>query len=126
VYLGDGDPARAWIKIREGAKNDYRVRSIPLDREAFEAASRLNELARERGAGNPEHYLIPFVLKRNHYDPTRCQTTFKKAWREMCAAADIEGLRMYDMRHHASRASGAQNRRPCIPANAQQGLLARP
>ncbi len=108
LYLGNGDQNRAWIRIREGAKNRYRVRTIPLDREAFEAAQALLTIAGVRGAHLPEHYLVPFKVRGNgrtmkpiHYDPTRCQTTFKKAWNEMVAAADIVNFRMYDLRHHA-------------------------
>jgi integrase len=109
VYLGDGDPERAWIRVREGAKNQHRIRSIPLDREAFGAAERLLEIAQQRGARLPEHYLLPFHIhsgggrstQPENYDPARCQTSFRKAWAEMCAAADLPGLRMYDMRHHA-------------------------
>jgi integrase len=111
VYLGEGDYKKAWIRIREeGAKNSYRIRSIPLDREAYEAVQNLYDLARRHGSHAEEHYLLPARKRhagngRNHrpecYEPTRCLTSFKTAWGEMCAAAGIQNFRMYDLRHHA-------------------------
>jgi integrase len=101
VFLGDGDPSLAWIRIHEHVKNKFRVRTIPLDREAFQAMNAVCERARSLGSVLPEHYIFPFRINPNTFDPTRHQTTFKTAWREMTAAADIPGrLRMYDLRHH--------------------------
>jgi integrase len=95
------DPPNPVINVQpEGAKNTGRVRSIPLNEEAFKAVQLAVERAKRLGANKPEHYLFPFRIHRSLYDPTRHQTTFKGAWLKMVAAADLPGLRQYDLRHH--------------------------
>src|SRR5205814_2872796 len=64
----------------EGAKNQYRVRRIPLNDEAFNAVKLVIARARSLGAFSPEHYLFPFRIHRSKFDPTRHQTSFKGAW----------------------------------------------
>jgi hypothetical protein len=83
-----------------GAKNTGRIRSIPLNEEAFKAAQLAVERAKKLGSLAPDHYLFPFRIHRALFDPTRHQTTFKTAWLRMVAAAELPGLRMYDLRHH--------------------------
>lgn len=102
IRLRDVDLQQRTVYIHAGgAKNEYRIRAIPLNDEAFEAVQRGLARAAELGSIAPDDYLFPFSISRKHYDPARCQTTFKKAWREMCAAADLHGFRMYDLRHTA-------------------------
>lgn len=105
LRLKDVDLEEKLINVQpEGAKNAERVRSIPLNEEAFKAAQLAAERARRLGAVLPDHYLFPFRISGNYiagkYDPTRHQTTFKGAWLKMVAAAELPGLRMYDLRHH--------------------------
>ena len=100
LRLKDVDLAGRTIYIHEG-KNQYRVRQIPLNQEAYQATCRALERARCLGARLPEDYLFPFCVKRNCWDPARSQTTFRKAWREIVAAAELPGFRMYDLRHTA-------------------------
>jgi integrase len=83
-----------------GAKNTGRVRSIPLNDEAYKAAQLAVERATKLGSSAPDHYLFPFRIHRSLFDPARHQTTFKTAWLRMVAAAALPGLRMYDLRHH--------------------------
>jgi integrase len=83
-----------------GAKNTGRIRSIPLNEEAFKAAQLAVERATKLGSSAPDHYLFPFRTHRAFFDPTRHQTSFKGAWLKMTTAADLPGLRMYDLRHH--------------------------
>jgi integrase len=85
----------------EGAKNAYRLRSIPLNDPAQKAIHAAIARARELGSNQPSHYLFPFRIHRNNYDPARHQTSFRQAWRQVIKAADLPGLRMYDLRHHA-------------------------
>lgn len=85
-----------------GAKNPYRIREVPLNTTAFAAVTRAMERSVSKGASQIEHYLFPFRVKRNQWDVTRCQTTFKTAWGEMCRTAELKHFRMYDLRHHAA------------------------
>lgn len=89
----------------EGAKNVHRVRIIPLNELALAAVHRLLELAQKRGAREPHHYLFPFRVVGNAYggtyDPTMHCTTCKTAWRKLIIAANLKGLRPYDLRHTA-------------------------
>ncbi len=97
----DLDSEKPAINVQpEGAKNTGRVRSIPLNEEAFKAATLAVERAKKLGSLSPDHYLFPFRIHRALYDPTRHQTSFKGAWLRMTAAAELPGLRMYDLRHH--------------------------
>jgi integrase len=102
LRLKDIDLAERLMKVQpEGAKNQYRIRPIPLNDEAFKAVKAAIARARRLGASNQEHYLFPFRIHRSHYDPTRHQTSFKGAWLKMVAAAGLRGFRLYDLRHHA-------------------------
>jgi integrase len=63
-----GDPPT--ITIPEG-KNQYRPRMIPLNERALKMVDRMLARAAERGSSRPEHYVFPFRVKRNLFDPTR-------------------------------------------------------
>lgn len=99
----DVDLERATIRIQpDGAKNEHRVRTIPLNQEALEAVNRAMARARELGSTEPEHYLFPCRANKGAiYDPLRHQVTFKTAWLKLRTAAQLPGFRMYDLRHHA-------------------------
>jgi len=84
----------------EGAKNAARIRTIPLNVPALKALKYLLARADRLGCARPEHYLIPFRLKRNCYDPDRPAKGWRGAWREMCVAADVN-ISPYCLRHHA-------------------------
>lgn len=99
LRLKDVDLTARFVNV--GAKNAYRVRVIPLNEEAFKAAVLAVDRARRLGSTEPNHYLFPFRLHRSLFDPTRHQITLKTAWLRLVAAADLLGLRMYDLRHHA-------------------------
>src|ERR1700680_1274962 len=83
-----------------GAKNTGRIRSIPLNEEAFKAATLAVERAHKLGSSAPDHFLFPFRIHKSLFDPMRHQTSFKTAWLKMTMAAELPGLRMYDLRHH--------------------------
>ena len=101
LRLQDVDLVERTISVEEGgAKNVYRIRVVPLNEMAFAAATEAVKRARELGSTQPEHYLFPFLLRHRDYDPARCQTSFKRAWKEITTVAELPGLRMYDLRHH--------------------------
>jgi integrase len=58
------------IVIPEG-KNQYRPRVIPLNEHGLKMVERMLARAAERGSTRPEHYVFPFRVKRNLFDPTR-------------------------------------------------------
>lgn len=107
LRLRDVDLEHATIRIQPGgAKNEHRIRSIPLNYGALLAARRAVERAHELGSKEPDHYLFPFRdrgsnVHKAHYDPTKHQTSFKTAWLALREAAQLPGFRMYDLRHHA-------------------------
>lgn len=105
LRLGDVQLSHATITIRkEGAKNKYRRRSIPLESgEVLWAFERLIERARELGAASPTHYLFPIGVRRHEYDPTRpmSDSGLKKRWDDVRRAAGLPWLRPYDLRHTA-------------------------
>jgi integrase len=107
LKLADVDLSHRILKLgMNGAKNDGRIRPIPMNEELVEAC--LEALARAKilGAYKPEHYLFPFRACGQEHDPLRHQVTFKTAWIKILAEAkrhglDLEGLRLEDMRHSA-------------------------
>jgi integrase len=98
VHLDSGT-----IDIEEGEKNKYRIRSLPLNEPALWAAKQLVKRAREKGARDPEHYLLPHRAKNGGrgFDPTRPMFAWRGAWDQLREAAGMPTLRFKDLRHHA-------------------------
>jgi integrase len=87
---------------RAGAKNKFRMRTIPLvTDDAMWAIEGLEKRAHELGASSPAHFLFPIQRKRWTYDPTRpmCNSGLRKRWDEVRMAAQLPWLRIYDLRH---------------------------
>lgn len=96
VFVDNSDTAR--IYIREHAKNENRVREVPLNVDALDAVTALLRLAKKAGCGKPEHYLVPRRIQKGLYDPCHHADWPKTAWNEICAAAGVR-IRPYDLRH---------------------------
>ena len=64
---------------------------------------RLLERAKELGATEPGHYLIPARISGSEYDPTQPPSRWgwRTAWRTLTAECGLKGLRPHDLRHHA-------------------------
>lgn len=94
---------RVLMVREESAKNQRRVRTIPLSRDALWAAGRLIDRARALGAVSPEHYIFPFYVTREVWDPCRPMTVsgLKKRFDEVRKAAGLPWLRIHDLRHSA-------------------------
>ena len=108
LRIKDVDLSEPVINIVQGAKNDYRVRPVPLNMDALWAVKNLLELATTKGAHLPDHYLLPHRahVKGAQPDPTRPMGSWKKAWYSLRAEAGkrypkLATIRMYDLRHHA-------------------------
>jgi len=102
LRLRDVDLERREITVREGTKNKYRVRLVPLNDDAYWAASQLLERAKAKGASDPDHYLLPGKTRQG-YDPAKPMSAsgWRTAWRSLRQAAGMPSLRPYDLRHHA-------------------------
>ncbi|MGI9070747.1 MAG: tyrosine-type recombinase/integrase [Bryobacteraceae bacterium] len=83
-------------------------RAIPLNGAALWAFAKLLERAHVLGSTLPQHFLFPGfryrqtkALHGTGYDPGRPQKTWRTAWRSLCKAAGLQGLRFHDLRHTA-------------------------
>jgi hypothetical protein len=105
LRFGDIFLSQGILQIRnEGAKNKFRVRTIPLQTpEVTWALEGLMERARQMGANGPHCYLFPFHITADHYDPMRPMTVWglRKHWNAVRAASKLDWLRVYDLRHTA-------------------------
>ncbi len=105
LHLGDVLLEQNILQIRsEGAKNKYRIRTIPLEtEEVIWALERMIERARSLGSAAPHHYLFPIQESKGHYNPTRpmSDSGLKKRWNAVRQAAGLSWLRPYDLRHTA-------------------------
>jgi integrase len=99
----NAQPPNASIRIWEGTKNDYRKRTIPLNEPAAWAARELLKRAAEKGATEPEHYLLPHRAPDGQvgFDPTRPLYSWRSSWERLRVAAGLPKLRFKDLRHHS-------------------------
>lgn len=86
----------------EGAKNrGVRVRVIPLNESALWATRMFLARARhECNCAQPEHYLVPFNVAPNTYDPNRPQGSYYKAFNAILHASGLD-IEPYWWRHTA-------------------------
>jgi len=101
VRLGDILLRDGVLRICKG-KNRARIRTIPLvTPDVAWALERLIARAKDMGAHLPSHFLFPFRIKTNEYDPTRPMgdSGMKKSWDKVRVAAGMPRLRIYDLRH---------------------------
>lgn len=103
LRLRDVDLTRGFIYVREGAKNQYRVREISLNFQALEAAKRLVERAREKGSVSPDHFLLPHRSRTRDmvYNPERPMGRWQTAWESLREKAEMPWLCPHHLRHHA-------------------------
>jgi integrase len=102
LKLADVDLETRTMLVKVG-KNRFRVRMIPLNRTALWAVEQLLARARQLGATNPDHYLIPRRVSGKQYDPAQppSRWAWRTAWRKLTEACGLSGLRPHDLRHHA-------------------------
>jgi len=102
IRLADIDLKAQTLTVRVG-KNRFRTRILPLNQSAMWAVERLLERAKELGAVNPEHYLIPGRVSGKKYDPTQPPSRWgwRTAFRKLTKEAGLIRLRPHDLRHTA-------------------------
>jgi integrase len=101
VRLCDVDLVERTFRIQpEGAKNAGRIRVIPLNHQALSAMEYLLKRAKDLGAVEPLHYLLPFRVRRGTYDPERPCKGWRTAHNQLCGACGIQ-VSPYSFRHHA-------------------------
>jgi integrase len=101
LRLMDIDAEGHTLRVQpEGAKNEHRIRVIPLNSNAWAAMEHLIARAKRLGATAPAHYVMPFRVSTGNYDPARPALGWRTALHEMLTAADIR-ISAYSFRHHA-------------------------
>ena len=100
--LLDNDPPELRIPS-DTVKNEYRARRIPLNDPAKQAIEACLVRALKLGSCRPEHYLFPFRVKKNHYDPTRPGSRWwvRASFEKFRASSGVAWLRPHDLRHQA-------------------------
>jgi integrase len=108
LQLSDLRLNRGRVKIRaEVAKG--RVGREPILMNLAEWGLRaLLERAHRLGAVEPNHYLLPFNVRKSRHlakgtnqkwDPTRPMVSWVKSWRKLMAACQMPKFRFHDLRH---------------------------
>jgi integrase len=104
LRLGDIFLGQSTMQIRsEGAKNKYRIRTIPLHTpEVRWALGGLIARAQRLGANGPDCYLFPFHITGDRYDLRRPMSPWglKKPWAAVREASGVE-ITPYGLRHCA-------------------------
>ena len=70
------------------SKTDAGERMIPMNEETMEIVMRLRERAKGFSGTESQHYVFP-ACEHGHVDPTRNQTSFRTAWRNLTKAAGL-------------------------------------
>lgn len=105
LRLGDIFLDSETLQIRsEGAKNRFRIRTIPLQTpDVVWALGELLSRAKRMGANGPHCYLFPLHVTADRYDPLQPMTVWgiRKPWDAVRKASGLTWLRVYDLRHTA-------------------------
>ncbi len=87
----------------EHTKNDYRHRTIPLNSSAVIQLTQVIARAQSLGCFLPQHYIFPYRVTRNLWDPYRPASTswLRNSFTAMRDAADLPWLTPHCLRHQA-------------------------
>jgi integrase len=121
------------VLIREEIAKNRREREPRLMALAEWGLSELLYRARQLGATEPEHYLLPLNLRKSRHwskktkqkwDVTQPMTSWVKSWRKLMAKCKMPGFRFHDLRH-TFRTQGAEAGVPLEVMMAQLGHMDR-
>jgi integrase len=101
LFLRSNDISEIYIP-EDSVKNDSRPRKIALNTTAKWAVEQCYKRALKLGSCEPDHYLFPFRIKRNLWDPTRPPSRWflRNSWNKLRKATGFTKLNPYDLRHH--------------------------
>jgi integrase len=99
----DVDMQRRCITVREGAKNEHRERTIPLNSSAHEAMAWILDRWRKLGGSSEEHYILPHRPRRPEgpWLMDEPMTAITSAFGAIRKAAGLPKFRIYDCRVQA-------------------------
>ncbi len=99
IHLGENPR----FVIDGGAKNNFRIRTIPLNPTAAAQMVTCLRRANERGSVHPQHYLFPKRLVRGIWDPLTPASTswLRQSFHAMREAAALPWLTPHCLRHQA-------------------------
>jgi integrase len=106
----DVDMVRGCVTVREGAKNSYRQRTIPLNAVALESMAWILDRWENLGGSDDEHYILPHRPRGErapHWRKTipwildEPTTSMNTAFRSIRNAAGLPFFRIYDCRVQA-------------------------
>lgn len=94
-----------FFKVPKNMKNQNRPRVIPLNEKGADIMGRMVEEAARRGSTQPQHFLFPFRVKRNSFDPNRpaSQSWIKYRWKLLVDAAMTAGIISFRIKPHNLR-----------------------
>jgi integrase len=133
LQLKDIQMARGKILIRGEIAKNRQEREPRLMGLAEWGLQELLYRARELGAREPEHYLLPMNLRKSRHwskkttqkwDVTRPMVSWVKSWRKLMSATNMRGFRFHDLRH-TFRTQGAEAGVPLEVMMAQLGHMDR-
>jgi integrase len=133
LRLGDIRLATGTILIREEIAKNRQEREPRLMALAEWGLHELLFRARQLGASEPEHYLLPLNLRKSRHwskkttqkwDVTQPMTTWVKSWRKLMEKCKMRGFRFHDLRH-TFRTQGAEAGVPLEVMMAQLGHMDR-
>lgn len=110
LRFGDVDMTRRCVTVREGAKNVYRQRTIPLNPTAYESMTWILERWQKLGGTTDDHYILPHRPRGERAEHwrksipwifTEPMTAITSAFRGIRKAAGIKYFRLYDCRVQA-------------------------
>ena len=101
LFLRDDGISEIYIPD-DSVKNTSRPRKIALNPTARWAVVQCFKRALKLGCCEPEHYLFPFWMRRNAYDPTKPASRFflRKSWEKLRKATGFAELNPHDLRHN--------------------------
>lgn len=121
------------VLIREEIAKNRQEREPRLMALAEWGLGELLYRARQLGASEPEHYLLPLNLRKSRHwskktkqkwDVTRPMITWVKSWRKLMERCKMRGFRFHDLRH-TFRTQGAEAGVPLEVMMAQLGHMDR-